>query len=317
MLRRRLVSFIYLPGNAQGDQREYGLLPVLAFIVVLALLMLAGWHFGASHVISLLDDGALTERERENNQLREQLRVLHELEGTLESQILTLSEREEDIGKIVHGTDAPGLPGSHNPPGPPGPPGPVSDAGGSPALPASISWFDSPEEALGRIGGRIDRLLAETRVELAGLQSIEAESRADETFWRGIPIVSPVRGPVSRSFGTSRNLLSDVQRVHGGLDIAANKDDPVRATAFGVVSRTGVNANLGRYVDITHQNGYLTRYGHLSEVLVERRQRVARGEVIGLVGMTGKTNGYHIHYEVHYEGRILDPSAWKFPDRGL
>ena len=314
MFRRRLVSFIYLPGNAQGDQREYGLLPVLASIAVLALLLLAGWHFGASHVISLLDDGALTERERENNRLREQLSVLHELDRTTESQILNLSERAEDIGKIVHGTDAPGLPGAH---GPSGPPGPVADGGDSPALPASIEWFESPEEALDRIGGRIDRLLAETRAELAGLQSIEAESRADEAYWRGIPIVSPVRGPVSRPFGTSRNLLSDVQRVHGGLDIAANKDDPVRATAFGVVSRTGVNANLGRYVDITHQNGYLTRYGHLSEVLVERRQRVERGEVIGLVGMTGKTNGYHIHYEVHYEGRILDPSAWKFPDRGL
>lgn len=311
MLRRKLASFIYLPANAQGDQREYGLLPVLAVVAVLALLLLAGWHYGASHVISLLDDGALTERERENIRLQEQLRALHELDGTLESQILTLSERAEGIGKVVHGADAAGQQG------PQGPQGPVADAGDAPSPPASIAWFESPEEALGRIGGRIDRLLAETRAELAGLRSIEAESRADETYWRGIPIVSPVRGPVSRSFGTSRNLLSDEQRVHGGLDIAANKDEPVRATAFGVVSRTGVNASLGRYVDITHQNGYVTRYGHLSEVLVERRKRVERGEIIGLVGMTGKTSGYHIHYEVHHEGRVLDPSAWFFPDLGL
>ncbi|MDE2728053.1 MAG: M23 family metallopeptidase, partial [Gemmatimonadota bacterium] len=64
-------------------------------------------------------------------------------------------------------------------------------------------------------------------------------------------------------------------------------------------------------------NGYVTRYGHLSEVLVERRKRVERGEIIGMVGMTGKTSGYHIHYEVHHEGRILDPSTWFFPERGL
>ena len=302
MLRRKIVSFVHMPANARHESREYGLVPILACIAVLALLMLSAWHFGASYVLTLLDDGALIERERENERLREQLKALHELDGTLETQILTLSERAEDIGKIVHGPDAPGL---------------VAAAADSLPSQASIEWSEPPDAALGRVGGRIDRLLEETRAELASLRSIEAQSRTDETYWRGIPIVSPVRGPVSRSFGSSRNLLSDEQRVHGGLDIAANRDEPVRATAFGVVSRTGVNASLGRYVDITHQNGYVTRYGHLSEVLVERRKRVKRGEVIGLVGKTGKTSGYHIHYEVHHEGRILDPSTWLFPDRGL
>ena len=308
MLRRKFVSFIHLPANARDEAREYGLLPVLAGLAVLVLLMLAGWHIGASYLTTLMDDGALTERERENNRLQEQLSALHELDGTLESRIENLSERAADIDKIVHGPDAPGPPGSL---------GPAAGAEESPPAQASIEWTESPDAAIDRIGGRIDRLLDETRAELASLRSVEAASRTDEAYWRGIPIISPVQGPVSRPFGTTRNLLSDEVRVHGGLDIAANKDEPVRATAYGVVSRTGVNASLGRYVDINHQNGYVTRYGHLSEVLVERRKRVERGEVIGLVGMTGKTSGYHIHYEVHHEGRILDPSTWFFPERGL
>jgi murein DD-endopeptidase MepM/ murein hydrolase activator NlpD len=308
MLRRKFVSFVHLPANARNEAREYGLLPVLAGLAVLVLLMLAGWHIGASYLTTLLNDGALTERERENNRLREQLGALHELDGTLESRIENLSERAADIDKIVHGPDAPG---------PLGPPGTAAGPEETTPAPASIEWSESPDAAISRIGGRIDRLLDETRAELASLRPVEAASRADEAYWRGIPIVSPVPGPVSRPFGTSRNLLSDEVRVHGGLDIAANKNEPVRATAYGVVSRTGVNANLGRYVDINHQNGYVTRYGHLSEVLVENRQRVNRGEVIGLVGMTGKTSGYHIHYEVHHEGRILDPSTWFFPERGL
>ncbi|MDE2847765.1 MAG: M23 family metallopeptidase [Gemmatimonadota bacterium] len=308
MLRRKFVSFIHLPANARDEAREYGLLSVLAGLAVLVLLMLAGWHIGASYLTTLMDDGALTERERENNRLREQLSALHELDGTLESRIENLSERAADIDKIVHGPDAPDPLGQH---------GPVAGDEESPPAPASIEWSESPDAAIDRIGGRIDRLLDETRAELASLRSVEAASRADETYWRDIPIISPVRGPVSRPFGTTRNLLSDEVRVHGGLDIAANKDEPVRATAYGVVSRTGVNASLGRYVDINHQNGYVTRYGHLSDVLVERRKRVERGEIIGLVGMTGKTSGYHIHYEVHYEGRILDPSNWFFPERGL
>lgn len=302
MLRRRSISFIHMPASARNDPRERGIWWILACISCLLLLMLGGWHFGAPYVIPLLDGGTLAERERENARLRDQMRALHELDGTLESQIRTLSERAADIGKIVHGPEAAG---------------PAAEAADPPSAQPAIEWSESPDAALGRISGRIDRLLIETRAELASLQSIEAKSREDETYWHGIPVVSPVRGPVSRSFGSSRGLLSDDQRVHGGLDIAANRSDPVRATAFGVVSRTGVNANLGRYVDITHRNGYLTRYGHLSEVLVRRGKRVKRGEVIGLVGMTGKTNGYHIHYEVHHEGRILDPSTSFFPDRGL
>ena len=301
-MRRRLVSFIHMPANAKDDPREYGIWSILTGLSALVLLMLAGWHFGAPYVVTLLDGGALAERERENARLQDQMRALHALDGTLESQISTLSERAADIGKIVHGTDASS---------------PAAGAVDSASSQASIDWFESPEAAVRRVGGRIDRLLAETRAELAGLQSIEARSREDEAYWHGIPIVPPVRGAVSRSFGSSRNLLSDEQRVHGGLDIAANRDEPVRATAYGVVSRTGVNASLGRYVDITHQNGYVTRYGHLSEVLVERRKWVKRGEIIGLVGMTGKTSGYHIHYEIHHEGRVLDPSTWFFPDRGL
>ncbi len=304
MLRRKFVSFVQLPANARDEAREYGLLSVLGGLVVLVLLMLAGWHIGVSYVTNLLDDGALTERERENNRLREQLSALHELDGTIDSRIENLSERASDISKIVHGTHAPG------------PLGPAAGDEESPPAQA-IAWSESPEKAIDRVGGRIDRLLDETRAELASLRSVEAASRVDEAYWRGIPIVTPVQGPVSRAFGTSRNLLSDEVRVHGGLDIAANRNEPVRATAYGVVSRTGVNANLGRYMDINHQNGYVTRYGHLSEVLVESRKRVSRGEIIGLVGMTGKTSGYHIHYEVHHEGRILDPSHWFFPERGL
>ena len=268
---------------------------------MLVLLLLTGWHFGAPYLVSLLDNGALAERERENARLSEQMRTLNQLDGTLETQIGTLTKRAENISTIVHGTNAPG---------------PVGGSTVSTSSMSTIEAIGSPVAAIREIGGKIDLMLIEARAELASLQSIEAQSRENEQYWRDIPVVSPVSGSVSRSFGSSRNLLSDEERVHGGLDLAAPRDEPVRATAAGVVSRTGVNASLGRYVDIAHQKGYTTRYGHLSKVLAERRKQVKRGEIIGLVGKTGKTNGYHIHYEIHHEGRILDPSIWFFPDQG-
>ena len=302
MPMRRFVSLVHLPGSSRDHPREFGIWSILFGTAVLALLLLSGWHFGGPYLLSLLDEGALAERERENARLSEQLEALHQLDGTLEAQIRTLTDRAEDINTIVRGPATSRTGGVLT---------------GSSTAMADLEEPDSPDAAIRRIGGHIDQLLADARAELASLRSIEAQSRENETFWQGIPVVSPVRGPVSRSFGSSRNLLSDELRVHGGLDIAAPRDEPVRATADGVVSRTGVNASLGRYVDITHQDGYRTRYGHLSEVLTERRKRVKRGEIIGLVGKTGKTDGYHIHYEIHHNGRILDPSTWFFPGNGL
>ena len=299
MSLRKLISVVYLPRKSGAGPRIFTGRSILAGIVAFLVLTLAGWHLGAPYLLNLMDDSALAVRERENARLGEQLQALHQLDRSLESQINTLNERTAGISTIVHGSIG-SVPG-----------------GGTTVTPASIppiASYESPGEAIRGIGGQIDRLMAEARTELAGLQAIEKQSREDETYWNGIPVLPPVRGPVSRSFGSTRNLLSDDQRVHGGLDIAAPRGEPVRATADGIVTRTGVNASLGRYVDITHGNGYMTRYGHLSEVLAERRKRVKRGETIGRVGMTGKTNGYHIHYEIHHEGRILDPSTWFFPD---
>lgn len=299
---RRFVSLIQIPSSPKDAPKEYGIWMIIVCIAIVGLLLLTVWHFGAQYLAPKLYEGVLFEREEENSQLSHQLRSLHQLDATLETQIRTLSERTADIGTIVHGS---------------GSSGPVSGANGSTSSTSLVKVPESPSAAIRHIDGQLARLMDETLSELASLKSLETKSRKNKAFWHDIPVVLPVRGPVSRFFGSSRNLLSDQQRVHGGLDIAALKDEPVRATADGVVSRTGVNASLGRYVEIVHQNGYRTRYGHLSKVFAERRKRVKRGEIIGLVGKTGKTNGYHIHYEIYHEGRILDPLTWFFPEQGL
>ena len=299
---RRFFSLIHIPYNSKNAPKEYGIWIILVGIPIMVLLLLAGWHIAAQYLVPRLYDGALFGREKENSQLRDQLRSLHQLDATLETQIRTLSERAADIGTI--------LPGS-------GALAPVRGSNGATSPTPLVKVPESPSAAIRNIDRQLEKLLDETLAELDSLKSLETKSRENKSFWHGIPVILPVRGPVSRSFGSSRNLLSDQQRVHGGLDIAALKDEPVRATADGVVSRTGVNVSLGRYVEIVHQNGYRTRYGHLSKVLAERRKRVARGEVIGLVGKTGKTNGYDIHYEIYHEGRILDPSTSFFPEQGL
>ena len=77
-----------------------------------------------------------------------------------------------------------------------------------------------------------------------------------------------------------------------------------------MVSKAGIATGLGKAVYVSHGNGIATRYGHLSKYSVTAGQRVRRGDVIGLVGNTGRATGYHLHYEVHVDGKAVDPIAY-------
>lgn len=116
------------------------------------------------------------------------------------------------------------------------------------------------------------------------------------------------------STGRMHPILHEI-RAHTGVDYAADTGTPVMATADGVVSFRGVNGGYGNSIDITHGNGFLTRYGHLSGFAAGLKvgQRVHQGEIIGYVGMTGLATGPHLHYEMHRDGRTVDPLTVDIP----
>jgi murein DD-endopeptidase MepM/ murein hydrolase activator NlpD len=84
----------------------------------------------------------------------------------------------------------------------------------------------------------------------------------------------------------------------------------VRAAADGIVVRAGRIGSLGKAVYVAHGFGLTTRYGHLSKIAVQAGQQVRRGDVLGNVGSTGRSTGYHLHYEVHLDGRPVNPVAY-------
>ena len=104
-------------------------------------------------------------------------------------------------------------------------------------------------------------------------------------------------------------------RAHRGVDYAADSGSPVQSTGDGVVARRGWSNSYGRMIDVRHANGFLTRYAHLSRWASGTAvgARVAQGEVIGYVGMTGLATGPHVHYEMHQGGRAIDPLETDFP----
>lgn len=121
------------------------------------------------------------------------------------------------------------------------------------------------------------------------------------------PSIMPARGHMSRGFGMKNDPFTGYQRFHAGIDIANRTGTPIYATADGVIKMTGNMGDLGKLVEINHGYGYRTRYGHLSQIKVERGQKVRRGDLIGLMGSTGYSTGPHLHYEVIKNNKSVNP----------
>jgi len=120
--------------------------------------------------------------------------------------------------------------------------------------------------------------------------------------------------PVSSPFGP-RQLFGRAHPFHAGVDFAARFGTPVRATADGWVMHAGPAGTYGTMVELAHGDGLVTRYAHLSHVLVTAGTHVRQGEPIGMSGSTGRSTGAHLHYEVRLDGQGIDP--WTFPGSHL
>lgn len=174
--------------------------------------------------------------------------------------------------------------------------------GGAPLDEAGLAGLSSLTRRAGQLDGTLDAV--ETRL-------------GERVRWiSSTPSVTPVKGIITSGFGTRSDPLTHGPGVHQGVDIAAPAGQPVRATADGVVLLAGNQSGYGEAVYIAHGFGVATRYGHLSEITVHAGQRVQRGLMVGRVGSTGRSTGYHLHYEVRVDGNPVNPLAYMFENGG-
>jgi murein DD-endopeptidase MepM/ murein hydrolase activator NlpD len=121
------------------------------------------------------------------------------------------------------------------------------------------------------------------------------------------PTIWPTKGYMSSSYGWRDDPFTGKRTFHHGIDIATSQGNPICATADGTVIQSRTDKIGGKTIKIKHMFGYVTIYCHLSKFLVKVGQKVKRGEIIGLVGSTGKARGPHVHYEVQLNGKEKNP----------
>jgi len=121
------------------------------------------------------------------------------------------------------------------------------------------------------------------------------------------PSIWPTHGWLTGTFGGRSDPFSHEPAFHQGLDISTDKGEAVVATADGIVDSASYTGDYGNLVVVRHAFGLATRYGHLSAFNVRPGQQVKRNDVIGFVGATGRATGYHLHYEILANGKLLNP----------
>ena len=125
-----------------------------------------------------------------------------------------------------------------------------------------------------------------------------------------VPNSKPIEVPVGSGFGFRSDPFTGRAALHTGLDFAADPGTQIQAAAGGVVQSTDYHPQYGNLLEIDHGNGLLTRYAHTSKILVRTGDLVKRGQVVALVGTTGRSTGPHLHFEVLVEGVPQDPARF-------
>lgn len=165
------------------------------------------------------------------------------------------------------------------------------------------------------MGGPLERLSTgpgddiDPRFERLGLSMARME--ALELGLSSVPQVLPARAEmVSSSYGYRRDPFTGVAAMHSGLDFRGASGTPIYAAAKGRVSFVGRKSGYGNVVEITHGNGLMTRYAHMSKFNARVGQQVAAGATIGGIGSTGRSTGPHLHFEVRINGRAVNPRTF-------
>lgn len=273
------------------------------FLVVMPVALLyAGYHMGMTQVKdhpSEMTKALKAELDTERQQIREAKRnaednmnALALRLGQMQAHVIRLDALGQRLTKMAKLDN-----GEFDFDNPPGEGGPVT---------GPSHTMDPPDfmKALNQLSAELDDRTRQLTVleNLLMHRNLQAEV---------MPAGRPVKhGWLSSPYGMRTDPFTGKVSFHPGMDFAGKIGTPIMAVAAGVVDWAGRDGGYGNLVEINHGNGYQTRYGHNSKILVKVGETVKKGQVIALMGSTGRSTGPHCHFEVRYHGHPVNPKKY-------
>jgi murein DD-endopeptidase MepM/ murein hydrolase activator NlpD len=307
-MRDRFLTFLYLPDGSSEPRslRVRRSIVVSLVITVLVALGVSGWM--VLHYSTRLKNAYQVEMlETQNRELRGDMKSLENELGTLRRQVAQNFDFQKKA-RILANLDDVGED--------------VTEVGvGGPAADVAQSIANLDPATRDRLLGTradIDKLLRQARLQRADYESILSRLESASQEVHTTPSLKPVNvGFVSSRFGWRMDPITGRRTMHRGVDFSARLGTAVMVTADGVVTFSGTWQTYGNVVEVSHGNGLLTRYCHLQRRLVQKGQRVTRGDIIGRVGSTGRSTFSHLHYEIEQNGERIDPLRYVLTDLTL
>lgn len=239
-----------------------------------------------------------------NRNLTAEMAVLEKQVDQMQIIVSDLSQRDDNLYRAILGAE----------------PIPLSARMGATQ---QMSYYDSLArmtniQLAADIQRKVDILEKELYVQACSYDEILELAKNQEARMENIPAIQPVLNKdlkrMASGYGWRVDPVYHIRRFHEGMDFSAPIGTDIYATGNGVVTFSGWRQGYGETIEIDHGFGYSTRYAHCHKLFVRVGKKVKRGDVIALVGNTGKSTGPHVHYEVHYNGRPIDPRNYYFYD---
>lgn len=147
------------------------------------------------------------------------------------------------------------------------------------------------------------------------LRSFLAGASEDSNLFNILPVIAPVAEPyvISRAYGAAIDPFTGIEKAHYGIDFVAEKGNYVFATADGVIEKAEDHPLWGKRLIIDHGDGIKTIFAHLGSTKITQGKKVSRGDMIGVMGISGLSSGPHLHYEIRIDGNAVNPYDYIFP----
>lgn len=243
--------------------------------------------------------------KREITEYQLQFKIMNDRLDKMQNVMKELANRDDNIYRVIFEADP--IPKS------------VREAGiGGVDRYADLEGYDG-SQLLVETAKKLNRLTSEIYVQSKSFDQVFLMAKNKEKMLASIPAIQPVRNiqlkRISSYFGYRMDPFYKVRKFHEGIDFSAPRGTPVHVTGDGrVIKVRRSRRGYGNEIEVDHGYGYITLYAHLSAFDVKKGQRVKRGQVIGLVGNTGKSTAPHLHYEVRKNNVQVDPIYFFFND---